>query len=53
MPWYNISNHTLHISKKQYNAILNKQLIKNEHPNAFPLSYKRIEKYTAKGWRFK
>lgn len=52
MPWYKISNHTLYISKKQYNAILNKHLIKNEHPNAYALSTKRIEKYTAKGWRF-
>lgn len=52
MPWYKISDHKLHISKRQYNAILNKQLIKNEHLNAFPLSHKRIEKYTAKGWKF-
>jgi ABC-type antimicrobial peptide transport system permease subunit len=52
MPWYKISNHILYISKVQYNAILNKQLIKNPHKNAFALSHKRIEKYTAKGWRF-
>jgi hypothetical protein len=52
MPWYKISTHTLYISKKQYNAILNKQLIKNEHPNAFALTHNRIEKYTAKGWKF-
>ena len=52
MPWYKISSHKLYISKKQYNAILNKQLIKNEHPNAYALSTKRIEKYTAKGWSF-
>lgn len=53
MPWYKISNHTLYISKRQYNAILNKQLIKNEHPNAHALSTKRVEKYTAKGWSFR
>jgi hypothetical protein len=52
MPWYKISDHKLYISKKQYNAILNKQLIKNEHPNAYALTHKRIEKYTAKGWSF-
>ena len=52
MPWYKISDHTLYISKRQYNAILNKQLIKNEHPNAYALSRKRIEKYIAKGWSF-
>jgi hypothetical protein len=52
MPWYKISNHTLYISKNQYNAILNKHLIKNQHPNAFALSDKRIKKYTDKGWRF-
>jgi ABC-type antimicrobial peptide transport system permease subunit len=52
MPWYKISDNKLYISKKQYNAILNKHLIKNEHENAFALSKKRIEKYTAKGWRF-
>ena len=52
MPWYKISNHTLYISKKQYNAILNKQLIKNPHKNAYALSNKRVEKYTTKGWKF-
>jgi hypothetical protein len=52
MPWYKISNNTLYISKKQYNAIINKQLIKNEHKNAYALSNKRIEKYTSKGWKF-
>lgn len=52
MPWYKISNNTLHISQKQYNAILNKQLIKNGHKNAFTLSHKRIEKYTSRGWKF-
>jgi ABC-type antimicrobial peptide transport system permease subunit len=52
MPWYKISNHTLYISKRQYNAILNKHLIKNPHPNAFALSNKRIKKYKDKGWRF-
>jgi hypothetical protein len=52
MPWYKISSHTLYISKKQYNAILNKHLIKNEHENAYALSHKRVEKYTAKGWKF-
>jgi hypothetical protein len=53
MPWYKISDHKLYISKVQYNAILNKQLIKNQHKNAFALSQKRIQKYTDKGWRFK
>jgi len=53
MPWYKISDHTLYISKKQYNAIINKELIKNEHPNAYALSTKRVEKYTTKGWKFK
>ena len=52
MPWYKISDHKLYISKRQYNAIINKHLIKNEHKNAFALSHKRIEKYTAKGWKF-
>jgi hypothetical protein len=52
MPWYKIRNHTLYISKRQYNAILSKQLIKNEHPNAHALSTKRIEKYIDKGWKF-
>jgi len=52
MPWYNISKNILHISQKQYNAVLNKHLIKNEHKNAFALSHKRVEKYTSKGWTF-
>lgn len=52
MPWYKISNNSLHISQKQYNAILNKHLIKNKHKNAFALSQKRVEKYTSKGWKF-
>jgi len=52
MPWYGISDNKLHISQKQYNAILNKHLIKNEHPNAYALSKKRVEKYTARGWSF-
>lgn len=52
MPWYKISDNSLHISQKQYNAILNKHLIKNNHKNAFALSDKRIEKYTSKGWKF-
>lgn len=52
MPWYKIATNTLYISKKQYNAVLNKHLIKNEHKNAFALSHKRIEKYNSRGWRF-
>jgi hypothetical protein len=52
MPWYKISDHKLYISKNQYNAILNKLLIKNPHKNAYALSRKRIEKYIAKGWSF-
>jgi hypothetical protein len=52
MPWYKISDHKLYISKRQYNAIINRHLIKNDHKNAFALSNKRIEKYTAKGWKF-
>jgi hypothetical protein len=53
MPWYKISQNLLHISKRQYDAIKSKTLIKNEHPNAFHLSQKRVDKYTDRGWKFK
>lgn len=53
MPWYKISQNLLYISKKQYDAIKSKTLIKNEHPNAFHLSRKRVDKYIERGWKFK
>jgi hypothetical protein len=53
MPWYDIGLNKLHISYKQYDAIIHKRLIKNDHGYASPLSQKRIEKYTDRGWRFK
>jgi len=53
MPWYDIGLNKLHISYKQYDAIIHKRLIKNDHGYASPLSQKRVEKYTDRGWRFK
>jgi hypothetical protein len=53
MPWYDIGLNKLYISYKQYDAIIHKRLIKNDHGHANPLSQKRIEKYTDRGWRFK
>ena len=50
MPWYSLSNNTLHISIKQYHAIMNKKLIKNEN-FINSLSIKRIEKYVSRGWK--
>jgi hypothetical protein len=52
MPWYKISDNTLHISKNQYDTIAQKILVKNEHKNAFPLSKKRVDKYVKRGWKF-
>lgn len=52
MPWYDIAKNKLHISYNQYDSISLKKLIKNEHPNAFPLSGKRVDKYNARGWKF-
>lgn len=53
MPWYDLSKNLLYISKKQYDIIKSKILIKNEHPNAYHLSQKRIDKFIERGWRFK
>lgn len=52
MPWFRLSSGVLFISKKQYDAIKSKTLIKNENYKLY-LSQKRVEKYTSRGWRFK
>jgi hypothetical protein len=51
MPWIELYTNKLHISKKQYDLIKKKHLIKNpDYPHS--LSDKRISKYVNKGWRF-
>ena len=51
MPWMDLYSSKLHISKKQYNLIKKKHLIKNPDCS-LSLSDKRMSKYVNKGWRF-
>ena len=51
MPWMDLYSSKLHISKKQYDLIKKKHLIKNPD-YSHSLSDKRISKYVDKGWRF-
>lgn len=50
MPWYDISNNKLHISRRQYDAIKHKKLIVNPARMGTPTSKSRIEKYVKRGW---
>jgi hypothetical protein len=52
MPWYDIAKNKLHISRRQYDSIRNRKLVKNTHAEANSLCDKRIEKYVKRGWRF-
>jgi len=52
MPWYDIANNQLHMSRRQYDSIKHRKLVKNPHAEANCLCDKRIEKYVKRGWRF-
>lgn len=51
MPWYDIRTQKLYISESQFNAIKNKELLRN--PKGEELTDKRIQKYTKRGWTLK
>lgn len=51
MPWYDIKNDTLHISRAQYDSIRDKKIVKNPHKDAFPITAWRMEKYQNRGWK--
>ena len=52
MPWYDISNNKLHISRRQYDAIKNKKLIDNPKRVGVPIAKKRVQKYISRGWKY-
>ena len=47
-PWYDIKTQKLYISHAQYKSIEEKRLLIN--PNAEPVKFRRIDKYTKRGW---
>lgn len=51
MPWYDLKNSTLHISRAQYDSIRDKKIVKNPHKDAFPITAWRMEKYQNRGWK--
>lgn len=51
MPWYDIRTQKLYISESQFNAIKNKELLRN--PKGEELTDKRIQKYIKRGWTLK
>jgi hypothetical protein len=50
MPWYDMKNDVIHISRAQYDSIRDKKIVPNPHINAFPISSYRMEKYKNRGW---
>lgn len=52
MPWYDIAKNQLHMSRRQYDSIKHRKLVKNPHSEANKLDNNRIEKYVKRGWRF-
>lgn len=48
MPWFDIKTQKLHISKDQYDSIATKRLYVN--PLGEPAKFRRIDKYTKRGW---
>jgi hypothetical protein len=51
MPWYDLKNDVLHISRAQYDSIRDKKIVKNTHADAFPITEWRMEKYKNRGWK--
>lgn len=51
MPWYDLKNDVLHISRAQYDSIRDKKIVKNTHVDAFPITAWRMEKYKNRGWK--
>jgi hypothetical protein len=51
MPWYDLKNDVLHISRVQYDSIRDKKIVKNTHVDAFPITARRLEKYKNRGWK--
>ena len=49
MPWFDISNQKLHISRSQYDAINSKKLIVNPLYRS-EIKQRRLEKYINRGW---
>ena len=48
MPWFDIKTQKLYISRDQYDSIATKRLLVN--PYSEPVKYRRIDKYTKRGW---
>jgi hypothetical protein len=51
MPWYDLKNDILHISRAQYDSIRDKKIVKNTHADAFPITSWRMDKYMNRGWK--
>ena len=51
MPWYDLKNDILHISRAQYDSIRDKKIVKNTHVDALPILSWRMEKYMNRGWK--
>lgn len=51
MPWYDLKNDVLHISRAQYDSIRDKKIVKNTHVDALLITEWRLEKYKKRGWK--
>ena len=51
MPWYDLKNDILHISRAQYDSIRDKKIVKNTHIDASPITTWRMDKYQKRGWK--
>jgi hypothetical protein len=51
MPWYDMKNDVIHISRAQYESIRDRKIVPNPHIDAFPISSYRMEKYKNRGWK--
>lgn len=49
-PYYRLFDKKYFISKDQFNSIVNKNLVKNTHPNAKSVTERRLKKYNDRGW---
>ena len=52
MPWFEISSQRLYISKSQFDAIHNKQLVLNPSFEREAIKDRRIKKYQERGWNY-
>ena len=51
MPWYDCDSKLYHISREQYDSIINKKLVVNPNANPNTPTKKRISKFLDRGWK--